>query len=615
MPDVGDSLTDRVPSPAAPTAGAAVATVAYFTMEVALEGGIPTYAGGLGVLAGDLVSSAADLGMPFVAVTLLYRGGYFRQEVDSGGNQVEEATAWRPADRLEQLPERVEVGIDGRSVAVAAWRLVVGGEDRTSGVPVLFLDTDLPENASEDRVITDRLYGGDNEYRLRQEVVLGIGGHAMLDRLGYRHIARFHMNEGHAALLTVAELEAIGAAESPSRTDVEAVRARCVFTTHTPVAAGHDRFCAKLVTKVLGERRAGLLQSLGVLAGGYLDMTSLGAALSDYVNAVSRRHAVVTRAMLPGVEVPSITNGVHHVRWASPAMRSLFDEHIPGWRQESALLRYASELPPEALASAHNRSKEILLDLVADRTGLELRREVLTVGFARRITPYKRALLFLTDPERLGTVAERHGGLQFVCSGKAHPRDEGGKEAIADLVRAARQGLPGVEIAFVENYDLAVAAAVCAGSDLWLNTPRRPLEASGTSGMKAALNGVPSLSILDGWWLEGCVEGVTGWAIGDAVRGDEAVAPAEEAADEEAGNSSADAVSASDADSLYTKLDAVVAPLFYGEPAGYLTVMRSAIALNGSFFTTDRMAREYAERAYGLAPAGWRASMAGTSDG
>ncbi len=590
-----DPLTRRGPAPAGDGP-----VVAYFTMEVALDRRIPSYSGGLGVLAGDLLASAADLRMPLVGVTLLYRDGYFRQEVDGTGKQVEEPVAWRPEDLLEKLPEHVEVEISGTVVTVGAWRLVVGGQGGGSGVAVVFLDTNLPDNATADRGITDQLYGGDTEHRLRQEAVLGIGGHAMLRRLGYGQVAKFHMNEGHAGLLTLAELEAEGGAE-PSDADVASVRSRCVFTTHTPVAAGHDRFPAELVRTVLGERRRDLLESIGVLTNGCLDMTSLGTALSGYVNAVSRRHAAVAKAMMPDVHVTSITNGVHHVHWASPAMRSFFDDHLPGWRGESALLRYAGEVPLEALAAAHRRSKEALLTLVATATGRQLRADVLTIGFARRITPYKRALLFLSDPARLAAIAARHGGLQFVCSGKAHPHDEEGKKAVAALVSAQRGAPPGVEVVFLQDYDLAVAGAVCAGSDIWLNTPLRPLEASGTSGMKAAVNGVPSLSILDGWWVEGWVEGVTGWAIGHDATVDSEL-PSAAAGDDDLED---EAVSADDAAALYDKLDAVVAPLFYGDADGFARVRRSAVALNGSFFTTDRMAREYAQEAYGLTPADW----------
>jgi starch phosphorylase len=560
-------------------------------MEVALDTTLPTYSGGLGVLAGDFLRSAADLHLPLVGLTLRYRDGYFRQQIDADGDQRELPVSWDPADVLERLEPTVTVEIGGHPVTVGAWRLLLEGVNGGS-VAVLFLDTDLAENAAGDRAITDQLYGGDSEHRLRQEAVLGIGGVAMLDALGYTGLTTFHMNEGHASLLTLRLLETATAGASPASPEqVEAVRARCVFTTHTPVPAGHDRFTADLVRRVLGAKRAEELNTLNLLSGDELNMTTLGTALSGYVNGVSRRHAEVTRAMMPDLEVASITNGVHHVYWTAPPMRAVFDEHLPGWRADSSMLRYATDIGLEAISAAHARSKETLAGLVSSHAGMDLDANALTIGLARRVTTYKRTMLLFSDPERLAAIAERHGRLQVVCSGKAHPRDKAGKETIAALVSAGQRFGKSVSVVFLENYDLALAAVLCAGCDLWLNNPLRPLEASGTSGMKAAMNGVPSLSILDGWWLEGCVEGVTGWAIGV----DDGVVEPGEVPD-------GPAEPGDDAVALYDKLDDVVAPMFFGGGEGYLQVRRSAIALNGSFFSTDRMAREYARAAYHLPP-------------
>jgi starch phosphorylase len=569
-------------------------------MEVALDPRLPIYSGGLGVLAGDFLRSAADLRLPLVAVTLAYGHGYFCQKIDADGQQVELPVSWEPADLLQRLEPTVEIEVSGRQVVIAAWQLLLGGESGGT-VALLFLDTDVPENTPEDRVITDQLYGGDREHRLRQEAVLGIGGVSMLRELGYADLTRFHMNEGHASLLTLRllETEMSGSGSVPTAAQVEAVRARCAFTTHTPVPAGHDRFAAGLVRSVLGDGRTRVLASLGLLRGDVLNMTSLGTALSGYVNAVSRRHAEVTKVMLPDVEVNSITNGVHHVYWASPPMRSLFDDHLPGWRRDSSMLRYASDIPLASIEAAHATSKEVLLEVVRRHAGVDLDAGALTVGLARRVTPYKRTLLLFADLDRLRAIAERHGRLQIVCSGKAHPRDEVGKETIATLMTVGRRLGSSVKVVFLENYDLALAGVLCAGSDLWLNTPQRPLEASGTSGMKAAINGVPSLSILDGWWIEGWVEGVTGWAIGDESSDDERVNRETVSSDE---SIAADPTAARDAAALYDKLDGTVAPAYFGAPESYLRIRRSAIALNGSFFSTDRMAREYARAAYGLAP-------------
>jgi starch phosphorylase len=551
--------------------------IAYFTMEVALDDDLPTYSGGLGVLAGDYLRSAADLGFPVVGMTLCYRGGYFSQQLDGEGHQSEEGVSWQ-ADRdrlLERLPGTVAVSIGDRRVRVGVRRIHLEGVHGDK-VPVYFLDTDLEENDPSDRDITDRLYGGDDEHRLRQEAVLGIGGVEMLRRLGYGDVPTFHMNEGHSALLTLRLLEeemaaGDGGSALPGAPELEAVRRRCVFTTHTPVPAGHDRFSSELVRRVLGEARGAILDH--VVPGGVLNMTDLGAGLSRYVNAVSRRHRSVAQSMLPSCKVRSVTNGVRVATWASPAMQELFDGHLPGWRADAALLRYASSIPLEDVVAVHTGAKKKLLADVTRRTGASLPEEGLTIGLARRVTPYKQTTLLFTDPGRLAAIAEAHGPINVVASGKAHPRDIAGKELIAGLFRAAAALAELVRLVFIENYDLNLAARMCAGTDLWLNTPKAPLEASGTSGMKAALNGVPSLSVLDGWWLEGCIEGVTGWAVG---------------------HGSADA---DDAEELYSKLEEV-AGVFFGGTARFDNVRRNAISLNGSFFNTDRMAREYALAAY-----------------
>ena len=534
--------------------------IAYFTMEVALDDDLPTFSGGLGVLAGDYLRSTADLGFPVAGVTLCYRDGYFRQQLDGEGHQTENEVSWAAErDRLlERLPNRVVVSVGGHPVTVGVRRIYLEGVHGDK-VPVYFLDTDLEVNYPADRDITDRLYGGDDEHRLRQETVLGIGGVEMLRSLGYGDVATFHMNEGHSALLTLKLLEeeiassGESAPSAPSGEQLDAVRRRCAFTTHTPVPAGHDRFSSDLVRRVLGEERAALLDH--VVPGGVLNMTDLGAGLSRYVNAVSRRHRSVAQAMMPGSEVTSVTNGVRIATWASPPMQELFDGHIRGWRSDGVLLRYASRIPLEAVVAVHGAAKKALLAEVARRTGTVLPEDGLTIGLARRVTPYKQTTLLFTDPARLAGIAERHGPL------------------IAGLFRAAGALGDGVRLVFIENYDLRLAARLCAGTDLWLNTPKAPLEASGTSGMKAAVNGVPSLSVLDGWWLEGCIEGVTGWAVGH-------------------GSPDAD-----DAEELYAKLEEV-ARVFFADPTRFDDVRRNAIALNGSFFNTDRMAREYALSAY-----------------
>lgn len=544
-----------------------VPEIAYFTMEIALEDAIPTYSGGLGVLAGDYLRSAADLGLPVLGVTLLYKKGFFRQQVDDSGHQLEEPVDWEPDELLERLGETVAVEIDSRRVTIGAWRLELVGESG-GRVPVYFLDTDLEENDEAARQITDQLYSGDSGHRLRQEAVLGLGGLALLGALGHSP-AKFHMNEGHSALLVLPLFK---------EEDAEAVRDRCVFTTHTPVPAGHDRFKRQLVSEVLGPERTSELEGLGCLETNELNMTELGIAGSSFVNAVSRRHRQVTEEMFPGVTVSSITNGVHAATWVAPSMAGLFDRYLTGWRVQNDLLRYASSIPLEELERAHREEKQRLLDQVVDRSGRVLDSSVLTIGIARRATAYKQTTLVLSDVERLVSIAKAKGPIQLLFAGKAHPADRGGKALIEEIVAESERLSGEVSVVFLEDYDLRLASLLVAGSDIWLNTPTKPNEASGTSGMKAAINGVPSLSALDGWWIEGCLEGVTGWAIGGLESGD-------------------------DATLLYEALEQSVLPAFYENQLGLAPVRRAAISLNGSFFTTERMAREYAHFAYGLGSA------------
>lgn len=552
-------------------------SVAYFSMEIAIADALPTFSGGLGVLAGDYLLSAADLAAPITAVTLCYRGGYFAQHVDARGQQHELPVVWSPESHLEPLTAQVSIELFGREVRIGAWRYRLIGYDGAE-LDVVFLDTDVEGNDDDARSITDRLYGGDEHHRLAQEAVLGLGGVAMLAALGIDPVTTYHLNEGHSAFLTLALLQSELQSGSDLAAAVAAVRDRCAFTTHTPVPAGHDRFETPLVEAGLGHARCALLGELGLLEDGWLNMTELSLALSGFANAVSLRHGEVSREMFPHASIRSVTNGVHVGRWAAPSVAALFDRHLPGWRGDNSLLRYAGGIELDELDAAHRVAKAALLGAVAERSAKRLDPDALTIGLARRATPYKQTALVFSDLDRLRAIAEDAGPLQVICSGKAHPRDEPGKELIARIVAAAKALEGAVDVVFLEDYDLELAALLVGGSDLWLNNPVKPHEASGTSGMKAALNGVPSLSVLDGWWIEGCVEGVTGWAIGDHELGD-------------------------DAELLYAKLGDVVAPLYRTAPAAYLEVMRQAIALNGSFFNTERMVREYATAAYDLSAA------------
>lgn len=554
-------------------------TIAYFSMDIAIDSAIPTYSGGLGILAGDMLHSAADLGLPMVAVSLLHRKGYFDQRLDAQGNQLESPSRWCPESHLELLAPRVTISIEERKVRVQAWQYLFRG---ITGhvVPILFLDTALEENDPRDGVLTDHLYGGDERYRLCQELVLGIGGVAILRALGHSQIRVFHMNEGHSALITLALLEERGNVRPDhgyAEAEVEAVRRQCVFTTHTPVPAGHDRFPKGLVKEVLGEARSTALDQMKVM-NGELNMTELALRFSGFVNGVSMRHGQVSRDMFPGYDVEAITNGVHAVAWTSPPFCELFDRTIPEWRGDNCYLRHAVGIPLGEIRQAHTQAKRDLLQQVRWLTGAQLDEKVFTLGFARRATGYKRADLLFTDLDRLKTLSRHVGPLQLVYAGKAHPRDEGGKAIIRRIFEAAAALANDVRVVYLENYDMALGKLVCSGVDVWLNTPLRPQEASGTSGMKAALNGVPSLSILDGWWVEGHIEGVTGWSIGDSIGLEN--------------DSSAEAIS------LYEKLENSVLPVFYNEPENFAHVMRSAIALNGSFFNTQRMIFQYVRNAY-----------------
>ena len=547
--------------------------VAYFSMEMALEPGMGTYSGGLGVLAGDHMRSAADLAMPLVGVTMLSRQGYFRQTIEAGA-QVEHDATWEPSKFATRLPAKVPVTLRGREVWVGGWQHMVGSRcEDSKPVPVILLDTDLPENHPDDRKLTAFLYGGDEAYRLCQETVLGIGGVRMLAALGLQ-IQKYHLNEGHAALLTLELLRERLAAGEPLDKAAAAVQAHCVFTTHTPVPAGHDQFDYPLATACLGP----IVKELNVpeLAGKErLNMTHLALRLSGWVNGVAKRHAEVSRTMFPGYQVHAITNGIHPWTWASDAHRRLYDQHVQHWCHEPELLLHADRIPADELLAAHREAKGTLLSLLQRSGGKGFDPERFTIGFARRMTDYKRPSLLFSDMDRLLRIAKRFP-IQIALAGKAHPRDELGKRHIARLHAWARELGDSIPVAYVPDYGMEAGRLLVSGVDLWLNTPQRPLEASGTSGMKAALNGVPNLSILDGWWLEGCVEGLTGWAIGEDAPHDNEL----------------------DAAALYDKLENVVLPLYYENPEGWLAVMRGAISHNGSFFHSHRMVRRYMLEAY-----------------
>src|SRR2546421_1654636 len=581
--------------------------IAYFSMEIALENAMPTYSGGLGVLAGDTIRAAADLRLPMVAVSLLSRKAYFTQRLAEDGSQTEEPVEWSVGDFLTEDSARASVSIESRRVELRCWRYSAKGV-RGFEVPIYFLDADLPSNTEADRNLTGSLYGGDSYYRLCQEVILGIVGVSILHALGYNDLTRYHMNEGHAALLTLQLLDEEAAKEgrkSIRSEDIEKVRSKCVFTTHTPVPAGHDRFpmeyftrvfpgqtgfldlkdasSADLMKRVLQAEQNFLDLQEAARRGASLNMTQLALSLSTYVNGVAKQHGETSRQMFPEVPIEAITNGVHAGTWTCPAFQQLFDRYIPSWRADNYSLRGALGLPAEEVWAAHLIAKHELLEVVRTKTGLHLDSEVFTIGFARRATGYKRADLILSDLDRLRQIAKDAGPSQIIYAGKAHPNDEGGKDIIRRIFQAKKALRKTVPVVFLDDYNLELGGKITSGVDVWLNTPQFPLGASCTSGMKAALNGVPSLSILDGWWVEGHIEGVTGWSIGESRR-------------TAAGNTPAD--NTAEAESLYNKLEGVILPMYYNDRAKFLEVMQHAIAINGSFFNTQRMVQQYITDAY-----------------
>jgi starch phosphorylase len=578
------------------------AKIAYFSMEVGITQEIPTYSGGLGILAGDTLKSCADLQLPVIGITLFHEKGYFFQTLDEKGNQNEKPVKWDPTShQLELLPFKVSVTIDQREVTIQAWRYTLNGLSG-SQVPIYFLDTGLPENEPPDQGITAHLYGGDTEYRLKQEIILGIGGIRMLREIGYKDLHTFHMNEGHASLLTLELLrEGRKRAEEvwieEAQWDIHQVKDLCVFTTHTPVPAGHDRFSYDLVKKLLGRKSEDRLSDseeywwindlpikmVQKLAGEEdFHMTLLALNLSRYANGVAKKHGETSKRLFPTHKIDSITNGVHTFTWTSAPFKKLFDNFIPGWTNDPFLLRHTISIPPHAIWEAHQECKKRLCDIVKQKTEVQLDPNRFTIGFARRATAYKRADLLFHDIERLREISKKGGGIQLVFAGKAHPKDEPGKDLIRTIFHHIESLKEDISAVYLKNYDIYLGGLLTSGVDVWLNTPLRPHEASGTSGMKSALNGVLNFSILDGWWIEGHREGITGWSIGTP--------PTEETLQEDTREG--------DAADLYYKLEEIILPKYYSDQNGWIEMMKNALSLNSSFFSTHRMMLQYVTSAY-----------------
>jgi len=545
--------------------------IAYFSMEIGLSNDVPTYSGGLGVLAGDTIRSSADLKLPLVAVTLVSKKGYFKQEITKDGRQIEHPQEWDPSKLMKMLPSEVTVRIQNRDVRIKAWLYEV--KSLTGGlIPVLFLDTDVDGNSPEDRAITFYLYGGDEKYRLKQEIALGIGGVRTLDALGFK-VRRYHMNEGHSSLLALELLRR-------SKMDVNSVRDQCIFTTHTPIEAAIDKFPYEVVEEIMGELVP--LANLKNLGGNHrLNMTRLALNLSQYINGVAIRHRDSSRAMFPGYAINAITNGIHSYTWTCESFRKLYNRYLPGWANEPWLLARTEVIPNEEIWEAHRDAKRGLITYINETTDADLCHDRLTIGFARRATGYKRATLIFSDLEKLRKV-NRKGKIQLVLAGKAHPKDLAGKRLIQEIFDLINKLKDEINIAYLEDYDIRLAGKLIPGVDLWLNTPLPPLEASGTSGMKAAHNGVINFSVLDGWWAEGWIEDVTGWAIGPH--------PRELLSDEER--------TIRELDDLYNKLEYVILPMFYQRRDDWIRMMKNSIGNLAYYFNSHRMMLRYVMEAY-----------------
>ncbi len=551
--------------------------IAYFSMEVGIDAKVSTYSGGLGILAGDTLKTSADMALPYVGVTLLARKGYFHQSISKKGRQTEKPQVWAIDKQLKKCKPTVTVKLDGHMCKVRAWCYEAKG---LTGhvVPVYYLDTDISGNPSELRSLSHHLYGGDNRYRLMQEWILGVGGVKILRALGYDQLSCYHMNEGHAAFLTfelLAEQLKRQKRTSARKADISTLIQKCIFTTHTPVPAGHDRFDLKDAKALIGDHPMWKMTRYFMPDKTRLNMTHLALAFSRYVNGVAKKHAEVSRDMFPEYTIDAITNGIHVPTWIAPPIAKLLDTYVADWQLENDHLRHALAVPLKELDKAHQVSKDKLINLINKKSPIKFKKKVFTVGFARRATPYKRANLIFKDIERLKQIAEKVGNFQLVFAGKAHPKDEGGKQLIQAIHEAAAQLGRNIPTVYLPNYEIGLAKCLIPGVDIWLNNPEPPMEASGTSGMKAALNGVPNLSILDGWWIEGCIEGLTGWGIGHPDKSS----------------------TAADSRALYKKLEKVIS-LYYQDHTAFVQIMRNAIALNGSYFSTQRMLREYCLKAY-----------------
>ncbi len=554
--------------------------IAYFSMEIAIKNSIKSFSGGLGVLAGDTLKSAADLEIPVVAVTLLNKDGYFKQKISEKGHQVELQDQYDTSELELAGTSTVKIGAD--KVRIKIWRYSLVGRTGYT-VPVYFLDSDCGENKDKYKNLTGKLYGGDNRYRLMQEIILGRGGVRALRALGMDKIKKYHLNEGHAALATLelfSDLKPKPFSSSPADIHKRSkeIRESIVFTTHTPVAAGHDVFSLDLVRELQPDFPYNIPE---LITDRKLNMSRLAAYFSSYINGVSKKHGEVSREIFPGYEIDFITNGVHSETWTGPDFKNLFDKHIPSWRSNNLSLRNALKIPNREIWNAHQSAKERLVRYIEEKTEKILSKEVFTIGFARRFATYKRPDLIFEDIERLLEINDKVGKIQIIYAGKAHPHDGMGKEKIRKVNEVIKKNEDKIGLVFLENYDMEIAKLLVAGVDLWLNNPIPPKEGSGTSGMKAAHNGVPQLSTKDGWWLEGFIPQKTGWSIGIEDK-----------------NQNPQERWRRDAEDIYKKLASEIIPTYYKRRGKWIEIMKNCISTNGSYFNSERMLFEYIRKAY-----------------
>ncbi len=540
--------------------------IAYFSAEIGISSSLPTYSGGLGVLAGDHLKAAGDVGLNICGITLLYKEGYFKQKIDEKGEQSETYPKFDPNPLLEEISIEFSLRLRERDVWIKVFKFTYESKSG-SKTPIFFLDTDHEKNKKEDRILTLRLYSGDKNHRILQEAILGFGGIKLLEQMNQNSIKKYHMNEGHSSFLVLGLLEKFD-------NDIEKVKSRCHFTTHTPVPAGHDQFSLDRVKNLLNGLIPYNLQLPSIINQNAVHMTELGLSFSKTANGVSRLHGQVAKTQFPWKKnIGYITNGVHHSYWMAGPLKRLYDKFIPKWRENPNALIDIDNIPDNYLWEAHLSRKKYLLNYSNSLNGKALDCDTLTIGFARRSATYKRAQLIFHDIEKLESIGKNN--IQIIFSGKAHPDDKDGKEIIKQIVQKSDSLFGKVKIIFLENYNMWLGKLITSGVDLWLNTPLRPNEASGTSGMKASLNGIPNLSILDGWWEEGCRDGINGWAIGNAENSDDH----------------------KDAEHLYSVLKSKVIPTFYDKRKRWIRMMKESIK-TGINFTAHRMILDYKRKYY-----------------